>query len=139
MPYGPTIIVALGDSIADAGLAPQDIGAINAHGTSTPKGDKVEIECLREVFGRALERVPISSNKSQVGHTLGAAAAVEAVLGIEAMRQGLVLPTVNHRPDPEFADIDVVPNQTRRHSYEFFLSSAFGFGGTNCCIVFRGV
>ena len=139
MPYGPTIIVALGDSIADAGLAPQDIGAINAHGTSTPKGDKVEIECLREVFGRALEQIPISSNKSQVGHTLGAAAAIEAVLGIEAMRQGLVLPTVNHRPDPEFADIDVVPNQTRRHSYEFFLSSAFGFGGTNCCIVFRGV
>ncbi len=139
MPYGPTIITAIGDSIADAGLAPRDIGAINAHGTSTPKGDKVEIECLREVFGRALERVPISSNKSQVGHTLGAAAAIEAVLGIEAMRQGLVLPTVNHRPDPEFADIDVVPNQTRRHSYEFFLSSAFGFGGTNCCIVFRGV
>jgi 3-oxoacyl-[acyl-carrier-protein] synthase II len=139
MPYGPTIIAAIGDSIADAGLTPRDIGAINAHGTSTPKGDKVEIECLREVFGRALERVPISSNKSQVGHTLGAAAAIEAVLGIEAMRQGLVLPTVNHRPDPEFADIDVVPNQTRRHSYEFFLSSAFGFGGTNCCIVFRGV
>ncbi len=139
MPFRPTIIVAIGDSIVDAGLAPQDIGAINAHGTSTPKGDKVEVECLREVFGRALERIPISSNKSQVGHTLGAAAAIEAVLGIEAMRQGLVLPTVNHRPDPEFEDIDVVPNQTRRHSYEFFLSSAFGFGGTNCCIVFRGV
>ncbi len=139
MPYGPTIIATIENSIADAGLRPQDIGAINAHGTSTPKGDKIEVECLREVFGRSLERVPISSNKSQVGHTLGAAAAIEAVLGIEAMRQGLVLPTVNHRPDPEFADIDVVPNQTRRHSYEFFLSSAFGFGGTNCSIVFRGV
>jgi len=139
MPYGPTIIRAIRDSIADAGLAPQDIGAINAHGTSTPKGDKVEIECLREVFGRALEQIPISSNKSQVGHTLGAAAAIEAVLGIEAMRQGLVLPTVNHRPDPDFVDIDVVPNQTRQHLHEFFLSPAFGFGGTNCCIVFRGV
>ena len=65
--------------------------------------------------------------------------AIEAVLGIEAMCQGLVLPTVNHRDDPEFTDIDVVPNQTRRHPHEFFLSTAFGFGGTNCCIVFRGV
>ena len=81
LPYGPTIIRAIGDAIADAGLEPRDIGAINAHGTSTPKGDKVEIECLREVFGRALEQIPISSNKSQVGHTLGAAAAIEAVAG----------------------------------------------------------
>ena len=139
LPHGPTITRAISEAIADAGLAPQDIQAINAHGTSTPKGDKVEIECLREVFGRAIAQIPISSNKSQVGHTLGAAAAIEAALGIEAMRQGLVLPTVNHRPDPEFADIDVVPNQTRRHPHEFFLSNAFGFGGTNCCIVFRGV
>ena len=139
LPYGPTITRAIGDAIADAGLAPQDIQAINAHGTSTPKGDKVEIECLRRVFGRAIAQIPISSNKSQVGHSLGAAAAIEAALGIEAMRQGLVLPTVNYRPDPEFADIDVVPNQTRRHPHEFFLSNAFGFGGTNCCIVFRGV
>jgi 3-oxoacyl-[acyl-carrier-protein] synthase II len=139
MPYGPTIIRAIVDSIADAGLAPRDIGAINAHGTSTPKGDKIEIECLREVFGRVLERIPISSNKSQVGHTLGAAAAIEAVLGIHAMSQGVVLPTINHKADPEFADIDLVPNQTRRHQHEFFLSTSFGFGGTNCCIVFRGV
>jgi 3-oxoacyl-[acyl-carrier-protein] synthase II len=139
MPYRPTIIRAVEESIADAGLAPQDIGAINAHGTSTSKGDLIEIECLRNVFGRTLGKIPISSNKSQVGHTLGAAAAIEAVLGIEAMRQGLVLPTVNHREDPEFTDIDLVPNETRRHPHEFFLSTAFGFGGTNCCIVFRGV
>ena len=139
LPYGPTITRAISDAIADAGLAPRDIKAINAHGTSTLKGDSVEIECLRSVFGRALAQIPISSNKSQVGHALGAAAAIEAALGIEAMRQGLVLPTVNHLPDPEFADIDVVPNQTRRHPHEFFLSNAFGFGGTNCCLVFRGV
>jgi 3-oxoacyl-[acyl-carrier-protein] synthase II len=139
LPYGPTIIRAIDEAIADAGLAPQDVGAINAHGTSTPKGDKIEIECLRKIFGRSIEKIPISSNKSQVGHTLGAAAAIEAVLGIEAMRQGLVLPTVNHRPDPDFEDIDVVPNQARRHSHDFLLSTAFGFGGTNCCIVFRGV
>lgn len=139
LPYEPTILRAITGAIADADLEPQDIGAINAHGTSTPKGDTIEVECLRRVFGRFLPKTPISSNKSQVGHTLGAAAAIEAVLGIEAMRQGLVLPTVNHRPDPQFSDIDVTPNQTRRHPHEFFLSTAFGFGGTNCCIVFRGV
>lgn len=139
LPHGPTIIRAIEDAIEDAGLSPGDIGAINAHGTSTPKGDKIEIECLRKIFGRTIEKIPVSSNKSQVGHTLGAAAAIEAVLGIEAMRQGLVLPTVNHRPDPEFEDIDVVPNQARRHPHELLLSTAFGFGGTNCCIVFRGV
>jgi len=83
--------------------------------------------------------IPVSSNKSQIGHTLGASAAIEAALGIEAMQQGLLLPTVNHIPDPEFADIDVVPNRIRRYAYEFFLSNSFGFGGTNCCIVFRGV
>jgi len=139
MPYKPTIMRAIRESIADADLTPQDIGAINAHGTSTPKGDKIEIECFREVFGQRLARIPISANKSQVGHALGAASAIEAVLGIEAMRQGLVLPTINHIPDPELDDIDVVPNQTRTHPHEFLLSTAFGFGGTNCCIVFRGV
>jgi 3-oxoacyl-[acyl-carrier-protein] synthase II len=139
LPHGETITRAIREAIADAGLAPEDIEAINAHGTSTPKGDKVEIESLRSVFGQMLPKIPISSNKSQIGHTLGAAAAIEAVLGIEAMQQRLVLPTVNHRPDPEFADVDVVPNQARRHAHEFFLSNAFGFGGTNCCIVFRGV
>lgn len=139
LPYKPTITRAIRDAIDDAELTPQDIGAINAHGTSTPKGDSTEIECLREVFGQSLGKIPISANKSQVGHALGAAAAIEAVLGIEAMRQGIVLPTINHIPDPELDDIDVVPNKPRPHLHEFLLSTAFGFGGTNCCIVFRGV
>lgn len=138
-PNAKTIIRAIKEAIDDAGLAPEDIAYVNAHGTSTPKGDKVEIECLREVFGNKLARIPVSSNKSQIGHTLGAAAAIEAALGIEAMRQGLILPTVNHIPDPELSDVDVVPNVVRSCRYEFFLSNAFGFGGTNCCIVFRGV
>ncbi len=138
-PNATTIIRAIREAIDDAGLAPGDIAYVNAHGTSTPKGDKIEIECLREIFGGHLERIPVSSNKSQIGHTLGAAAAIEAALGIEAMRRGLILPTVNHIPDPELQDVDVVPNRVRRCRYEFFLSNAFGFGGTNCCIVFRGV
>jgi 3-oxoacyl-[acyl-carrier-protein] synthase II len=139
LPHQETIVRAMGQAIDDAGLLPRDIEYVNAHGTSTVKGDIVEIESLRAVFGQWLERIPVSSNKSQLGHTLGAAGAIEAALGIEAMQQGIVLPTVNHIPDPAFSDVDVVPHQARRHPHEFFLSNNFGFGGTNCCIVFRGV
>jgi 3-oxoacyl-[acyl-carrier-protein] synthase II len=139
LPHKQTIVRAIEGAIDDAGLQPGDIRHVNAHGTSTPKGDAVEVECLRSVFGALLERIPITANKSQVGHSLGAAGAIEAALGIEAMRQGIVLPTVNHIIDPQFVDLDVVPNQARRYAHEFFLSNAFGFGGTNCCLVFRGM
>ncbi|MDL2268725.1 beta-ketoacyl-[acyl-carrier-protein] synthase family protein [Desulfosarcina sp. OttesenSCG-928-A07] len=139
LPHQTTIVRAISQAIYDAEIAPTDIGCINAHGTSTPKGDKTEIESLREVFGDRLRDIPISANKSQIGHTLGAAAAIEAVLGIEAMRHDLALPTVNHIPDPEFADVDVVPRLPRTHPHDLFLSNAFGFGGTNCCIVFKGM
>ena len=139
LPNRETIVRAIRQAIDDAELRPGDIGYVNAHGTSTPKGDKIEIESLREVFGPQLARIPVSSNKSQIGHTLGAAAAIEAALGIEAMGRGVVLPTANHIPDPDFADIDLVPNAARRHPHEVFLSNAFGFGGTNCCIVFKGM
>jgi 3-oxoacyl-[acyl-carrier-protein] synthase II len=138
-PNKETINRAIRDAIYDAEIAPADIGAINAHGTSTPTGDGTEIVCLRTIFGKSISDIPVSANKSQVGHSLGASAAIEASLGIEAMTQGIVLPTVNHIADPEFADIDFVPNKIRNHSYEHFLSNSFGFGGTNCCIVFRGV
>jgi len=139
LPNPKTIIHAIREAIDDAGLEPDDIQYVNAHGTSTLKGDATEIKCLRTVFGDRLEKIPISSNKSQIGHTLGASAAIEAALGIEAMQRELILPTVNHIPDPEFADVDVVPNAVRKQRYEIFLSNAFGFGGTNCCIVFKGV
>jgi 3-oxoacyl-[acyl-carrier-protein] synthase II len=140
VPNPDTIVRAIGEAIDDAGLQPCDIQYINAHGTSTAKGDRVEIDCLKRVFGeRALEKIPLSSNKSQIGHTLGASAAIEAALGIEAMGRGLILPTVNHIPDPALDGIDVVPNRTRKQVYEVFLSNAFGFGGTNCCVVFKGV
>jgi 3-oxoacyl-[acyl-carrier-protein] synthase II len=140
LPNPATVIRAILEAIDDAQIVPGDIQYVNAHGTSTPKGDKTEIECLRAVFGKGqLEKIQISSNKSQIGHTLGGSAAIEAALSIEGMQQGIILPTVNHIPDPEFADIDVVPNEARKKGYEIFLSNAFGFGGTNCCIVFRGV
>ena len=139
LPNAATIVRAIRDAIDDAGLQPADIHYVNAHGTSTQKGDATEIECLRTVFGHVLGRIPVSSNKSQIGHTLGASAAIEAALSIEAIQIEVILPTVNHIPDPKLDDVDVVPNHARRHRYEFFLSNAFGFGGTNCCIVFKGV
>jgi 3-oxoacyl-[acyl-carrier-protein] synthase II len=138
-PNPHTIIRAIRETIEDAGIKPEDIHYINAHGTSTGKGDKTEIKCLRDVFGRNIEKIPVSSNKSQLGHTLGATAAIEAALTIEGIREGIILPTINHIPDPEFSDIDLVPNITRRQKYEMALSNAFGFGGTNCCVIFRGV
>jgi 3-oxoacyl-[acyl-carrier-protein] synthase II len=138
-PNATTIIRAMHDAIEDAEITPGDIGAVNAHGTSTPTGDSTEVDCLRAIFGNLIAKIPVSANKSQVGHSLGASAAIEAALAIEAMRQGLVLPTVNHIPDPDFSDIDVVPNTARKHPHEFVLSNSFGFGGTNCCVVFRGM
>ena len=139
LPNATTIVRAIREAIDDAGIQPDDIQYVNAHGTSTFKGDATEVECLRTVFGSALGKIPVSSNKSQIGHTLGASAAIEAALSIEALQQGVMLPTVNHIPDPALDDVDVVPNQARRQHYEFFLSNAFGFGGTNCCIIFKGV
>ncbi len=138
-PNAETVTQAMLDAIDDAEIPPSAIGAINAHGTSTPRGDSTEVECLRTIFGSGLEKIPVSANKSQVGHSLGASAAIEAALAIEAMQQGIVLPTVNHIPDPAFSDLDVVPDTARTHAHEFVLSNSFGFGGTNCCIVFRGV
>lgn len=138
LPNRATIVRAIGQAIEDADLEPAEIDYINAHGTSTFKGDAIEVESLREIFGAAIGTIPVSSNKSQIGHTLGASAALEAALGIEGLKRGIILPTANHIPDPEFADIDVVPNTARRQTYELFLSNAFGFGGTNCCIVFKG-
>jgi len=138
-PNPPTIIRAIRETIADAELQPEDIQYINAHGTSTPKGDRTEIKCLREVFGKDIGKIPVSSNKSQLGHTLGATAAIEAALTIESMRQGILLPTINYIPDPEISDVDVVPNAARKQSVEIALSNAFGFGGTNCCVIFRRV
>ncbi|MEN6374352.1 MAG: beta-ketoacyl-[acyl-carrier-protein] synthase family protein [Smithella sp.] len=138
-PNPTTIVRTMREAIDDAGLQPEDIQYINAHGTSTPKGDRTEVQCLCEVFGKKIEKIPVSSNKSQLGHTLAATAAIEAALTIEGMKEGIILPTINHIPDPELADIDVVPNSVRKQKYEIALSNAFGFGGTNCCVVFKGV
>ena len=113
--------------------------AATAHGTSTRTGDSTEAEWLREAFGARLPQAPISANKSQIGHSLGATAAIEAALSVKGLRRQILLPTVNHLPAPELADLDVVPDRVRRQAHEFVLSNAGGFGGTNCCVVFKGM
>ncbi|MFH1078743.1 MAG: beta-ketoacyl-[acyl-carrier-protein] synthase family protein [Pseudomonadota bacterium] len=138
-PNPDTIIRAILEAIDDAGLSPRDVQYVNAHGTSTHKGDAMEVKCLRAVFGETLRHIPVSSNKSQIGHTLGGAAAIEDALTIEGMRRGVILPTINYLHDPAFDGLDFVPHEARKVHHEIALSNAFGFGGTNCCILFRGV
>ncbi|MCK8786420.1 beta-ketoacyl-ACP synthase [Roseomonas sp. NAR14] len=132
-PDGGAIIGAMRNALADAGLAPSDIGYVNAHGTGTPENDKMETLGMRAVFGEAAP--PISSNKSMIGHTLSAAGAVEAVFSLLTIREGRLPPTINYEvPDPAIT-LDVVPNVARDASVRHVLSSSFGFGGQNVCLV----
>ena len=136
-PRVETITACVRGAIEDSGLAVDEIGYINGHGTSTYIGDKVEIASLRNVFGGHLKNVPISSNKSQVGHSLAASAALEAAMTIQGMIEGVVLPTLNLNVDPAFEGLDFVPDKSRKARYDAAISNSFGFGGPNCCIVFK--
>jgi 3-oxoacyl-[acyl-carrier-protein] synthase II len=129
-----TVRRCIAASIIHAGLQPKDIAAVNAHGTSTRIGDRVEGDALRGVFGRRIP--PVSANKSQVGHAMGASSAIEMILAMEGMRRETLLPTINYQPDPEIA-LDCVAAGARPLAQEFVLKNAFGFGGCNVCIVLR--
>ncbi len=133
-PSGAAIIGAIRKTLDDAGLAPEAIGYINAHGTSTPENDKMEYVSLKAVLGERLCQVPISSNKSMIGHTLIAAGAVEAVFSLMTMQTGTLPPTINYDlPDPELP-LDVVANVKRNAAVTTVLSNSFGFGGQNVCL-----
>lgn len=135
-PNGQAIIGCMSGAIADAGLEPEDIGYINAHGTGTPENDKMECLGIEQVFGARSGKVPVSSNKSMVGHTLTAAGAVEAAFTVMALIDGVLPPTINYEnPDPAL-ELDVVPNEKRPAQVEFALSNSFGFGGQNVSLVF---
>ncbi|XUY25503.1 beta-ketoacyl-ACP synthase [Agrobacterium sp. rho-8.1] len=134
-PDGGPAIASIRAALADAGVAEGDINYINAHGTSTPENDKMEYGSMLAVFGEGLKSIPVSSNKSMIGHTLTAAGAVEAVFSLQTMLTGTVPPTINYtNPDPTIA-LDVVPNVKRDADVTAVLSNSFGFGGQNASLV----
>ena len=136
-PLAEGAAMAMRDALEDAGIAPESIGYINAHGTGTPTNDAVETEAIRSVFGAHVEKLAVSSTKSLHGHALGAAGALEAAATLAAMRGGLIPPTANFtEPDPA-CDLDVVPNHTRPAEFGAAMSKSFAFGGLNAVLVFR--
>jgi 3-oxoacyl-[acyl-carrier-protein] synthase II len=133
---GPAI-AAMRGALADAGVNPGEVDYINAHATSTPRGDEAEARVLEAVLGEAVRRVPVSSTKSMTGHLLTAAAAVEALACLVAMQRGAVPPTINlENPDPECVNLCHVPNVARSHRVRVAVSNSFGFGGSNTCLLF---
>lgn len=135
-PDGMPMIMAIRNAIQDAGLTPDQIDYVNAHGTSTPENDKMEFLSISAVFGDAMAKTPVSSNKSMIGHTLSAAGAVEAVFSLLTMRHGLIPPTINYdMPDPDIP-VDAVPNVARKADVRHVLSNSFGFGGQNVSVVY---
>jgi 3-oxoacyl-[acyl-carrier-protein] synthase II len=133
---GAGAILSMERALRDAGLDPEDIDYVNAHGTSTPLNDAVETRAIREVFGQHAYRIPVSSTKSMVGHSLGAAGAMEAVACIKSLQTGIVHPTINYEtPDPD-CDLDYVPNRARETHPRTALSNSFGFGGHNGTLIF---
>jgi 3-oxoacyl-[acyl-carrier-protein] synthase II len=124
-------------AIKRAGIEPSDIDYINAHGTSTPLGDEIELGAVERVVGNAASRISMSSTKSSIGHLLGAAGAVEAIYCILAMRDGIVPPTLNLDNPSVETPIDLVPHKARKREINVVLSNSFGFGGTNASLIFR--
>ena len=122
-----------------AGMNPDEIDYINAHGTSTPLGDEIELGAVKRLFGDAAYRVSMSSTKSSIGHLLGAAGAAEAIFSIKAMESGRVPPTLNLDNPSEGCDIDLVPHVAKERTVRAALSNSFGFGGTNASLIFKKV
>ncbi|HZO75354.1 MAG TPA: beta-ketoacyl-ACP synthase II [Ktedonobacteraceae bacterium] len=136
-PKGTGLVRAMRRALQKANLRPEQIDYINAHGTSTPPNDRTETQAIKDCFGEHAYRVAISSTKSMLGHTLGAAGAVEAVISLQTILTGVIPPTINlHNPDPE-CDLDYVPNEARHATVNVALSNSMGFGGHNTCLIFK--
>jgi 3-oxoacyl-[acyl-carrier-protein] synthase II len=134
-PDGKPIIACVKNALADAGIGPEDVDYINAHGTSTPENDKMEYLGVSTVFGDHLKNIPISSNKSMIGHALTAAGGVEAVFSLLTLEHQRIPPTINYNmPDPAIT-LDVVPNKARDARVRRAISNSFGFGGQNVCLI----
>ncbi len=135
-PYYPTVRRCIAEAIADAGIAPADIAAVNGHAASTRAGDKVEVNALQGVFASDLP--PVCANKSLIGHCMGASSVIESVFAFQGMRDNQLPPTINYSPDPEI-ELDCVAGSKRKLEQEFVLKNSFGFGGCNSCAIFRRV
>ncbi len=137
-PDGKPVIACMQHALADSGMKPEDIDHINAHGTSTPENDKMETNCVMAVFGERARQIPITSNKSMIGHTLTAAGAIEAVVSLLTIQHQRIPPTINYTlPDPAI-QLDVVGNTARDAKVRTVLSNSFGFGGQNVSLVLAG-
>ena len=134
-PDASPAIGAVRAALVDAGMSEDAIEHINAHGTSTPENDKMEHLALSTVFGERIRSIPVSSNKSMIGHTLSAAGAVEAAFSLMTMREGVIPPTINYDNADPAIQMDVVPNVNRPARVGTVLSNSFGFGGQNTCLV----
>ena len=136
-PHGAGAAKAMAVALQDAKLGPRQVTYINAHGTSTELNDKIETLAIKRTFGDAAKRVVVSSTKSMMGHLIGGAGGVEAVICVLAIHRGVIPPTINYEhPDPD-CDLDYVPNQARRMPVEVALSNSLGFGGHNATVIFR--
>lgn len=136
-PTGEGARRSMSNCLKDAGVAPEEIDYINAHGTSTPFGDKHETKAIKNLFGEHAYRLKISSTKSMTGHLLGAAGGVEAIVCVLSLARGIITPTINYDyPDPE-CDLDYVPNKALKMQVRMALSNSFGFGGTNATLLFK--
>ncbi|SFM97989.1 beta-ketoacyl-[acyl-carrier-protein] synthase family protein [Thermodesulforhabdus norvegica] len=138
-PSGESIIQCMKQAIKDAGIRPEEVNYINAHGTSTPLNDLVETRAIKKVFGPKAYQIPISSNKSMIGHLWGAAGIVESIFTVKSILDGIIPPTINlDFPDPE-CDLDYVPNLSRPADIRIALTNSFGFGGINASLVIKKV
>ncbi|MFP4456036.1 MAG: beta-ketoacyl-ACP synthase II [Clostridia bacterium] len=138
-PNGTYAAKAISKALEDANIKPEDVGYINAHGTSTPLNDKIETLAIKNAFGKISKEIPISSTKSMTGHLLGAAGSLEAAICLYALKEGILPPTINYlKPDPE-CDLDYIPNEAREANVKYALSNSFGFGGHNVTLLFKRV
>jgi 3-oxoacyl-[acyl-carrier-protein] synthase II len=138
-PGGIGAVKAARRALEKAGMTPADIDHVNAHATSTPEGDKSELQAIRTIFGDDVGRISVTANKSMMGHTLGGAGAIEAIVTILSIREGCVPPTINlEDAGPEGAGIDLTPNVAAKHTIRAALSNSFGFGGQNTALIFTG-
>jgi 3-oxoacyl-[acyl-carrier-protein] synthase II len=134
---GRGAIAAMRLALEDAGLTPEDVDYISAHGTSTEENDKIETLAIRALFGRRAAKVPISSIKSMVGHLIAAAGATELIVCVLAIRDGMIPPTINYQTADPNCDLDYVPNQARKAAIRTCLSNSFGFGGQNDTLIVK--